>query len=91
MEQNQKREMLREAERQMQALQTIRRWLAVAIGLSTMGMAAAYWGFAGAVRHPLAGGLGVLLAVISLLCAFVINYGMRTGRRKVQTSLELAG
>lgn len=90
MEQNQKRELLKEAEMQMQALRTIRKWLAMAIGLSTIGGAMAYWGFAGAVPHALVGSLGIFLAVVSLLCALVINYGMRNGQRNVQKILTLA-
>lgn len=90
MEQSKKKELLREAELQLNALRTIRRWLAIAIGLSTMGGAVAYWGFAGAVQHAVAGSLGILLAVVSLLCALVINYGMRNGQRNVKKILELA-
>lgn len=90
MERNQKRELLREAEMQMKALKTIRKWLAIAIGISTVGGAMAYWGFAGAVTHVIVGSLGIFLAAVSLLCALVINYGMRNGQRNVQRILELA-
>lgn len=90
MERNQKRELLREAEMQMRALKTIRKWLAIAIGFSTIGGAMAYWGFAGAVSHVIVGSLGIFLAVVSLLCALVINYGMRNGQRNVRRILELA-
>ena len=46
-----KAQLLDEAKAQTNALKTIKRWLMYAIGVSTMGAALIYAGFAGAAKH----------------------------------------
>ena len=91
MDQEQRRKLLWEAEQQLRALRTIRRWLAIAVGVSTVGAAAAYWGFSLAGGYTAVGVIGTVAAVLSLICALLINYGMRNGQRNVQKILQLAG
>lgn len=91
MDRDQRNNMLREAELQLQALKTIRKWLAIGIGLSTAGAGVIYFGFASQPQHIVVGFIGILLTVISLLCALIINYGMRNGQRNVRKILDLAG
>ena len=91
MDQEQRRTLLWEAEQQIRALRTIRKWLAIAIGLSTVGAAAAYWGFGLADGYAAVGVIGTIVAVLSLMCALLIIYGMRNGQRIVRKILQLAG
>ncbi len=91
MNQEQRRKMLWEAEQQLRALRTIRRWLAIAVGLSTVGAAAAYWGFRLAEGYAAVGIIGTVAAALSLICALIINYGMRNGQRNVRKILRIAG
>lgn len=77
-------QLIAEAKAQNKALKTIKKWLAYAIGSSTIGAALICFAFTGATAHVLIGVLGVILTFVSLIAAFLINLGIRRGTRNVE-------
>lgn len=77
-----------EAKMQIAALKKIRLWRTIAIAFSTLGVALTYAGMAGADRNIVCGILGVSLIVISIVCAVVLNLGLKNGRRNVEKILN---
>lgn len=85
-----KKELLAEAAAQKKALVTIKKWLAYAIGASTVGLALALFGFVGESSHTAIGIFGIVLLVISLISALLINLGLKRGSRNVENILSAA-
>ena len=85
-----KAQLLDEAKAQTNALKTIKRWLMYAIGVSTMGAALIYAGFAGAAKHTALGVTGIILTILSVTAAIVINLGLKKGGRNVERILKAA-
>ena len=86
---HEKRRLSREAAMQLEALKKISRWKMIAMGLSTLGVAAAYAGLAGVVPSLFLGIFGVILTVISAAAALIINLGLKNGRRNVEKILNV--
>ncbi len=85
-----KQELLAEAEAESRALGTIRKWLAGAIGISTISVAIIIFGFAGEEVKLLPAVFGSVLLALSLICAFLINLGLKRGARNVEIILSEA-
>ena len=85
-----KKELLAEAAAQSKALGTIRKWLACAVGLSTISIALIIFGSAGETTKLLPCIFGGVLLVLSLASAFIINLGLRRGVKNVELILAEA-
>ena len=77
-----------EAQMQIQALRKINIWKNVAVVISSLGVAAAYAGFAGTSRNLFLGIPGVIIILLGLLSALILNLGLRNGRRNVNIMLD---
>lgn len=84
-----KESLSKEAEMQINALKKIRTWKTISIAVSTIGVAAAYAGFAGQNRYLFLGILGIVLIVLGIICAGVLNLGLKNGRRNVEKILNV--
>lgn len=85
-----KKELLAEATAQSKALYTIRKWLAAAIGISTVSAALIVFAFMGESVHMLAGIMGIVLLVLSAAAALLINLGLKRGTENVKNILAAA-
>ena len=85
---NEKKRMMTEAEMQLKALKKINKWKLYAIALSTIGVALTYAGMAGDTHHLGLGIPGIILIVVSIAAAFLLNLGLRNGRRNVEKILN---
>ena len=90
MKQLSKKELLAEAMAQSKALKTIRKWLAAAIGISTVSMALILFGFMGESAHMLMGIIGIVLLVLSVAAALLIDLGLKRGTENVKNILASA-
>lgn len=90
MKQLSKKELLAEAKAQSRALDTIRKWLAAAIGISTVSVALIVFGFMGESVHMLIGIIGIVLLVLSAAAALLINLGLKRGAENVKNILAAA-
>ena len=86
---NEKERLSKEAGMQIAALKKIRVWRTVAIALSTLGVAAVYANMAGESGNLVCGILGISLIVVSIVCAAVLNLGLKNGRRNVEKILNV--
>lgn len=78
-----------EAQMQIEALRKINIWKNIAVILSSLGVAAAYAGFAGTSRNLFLGIPGVIIILLGLLSALILNLGLRNGRRNVNKMLDV--
>ncbi len=85
-----KKELLAEAAAQSRALNTIKKWLAAAIGISTVSTALIVLGFMGEGVHMLIGITGIVLLVLSVTAALLINLGLKRGSENVKNILTAA-
>ncbi len=85
---NEKKRMMKEAEMQIKALKKIDKWKLGAIAFSTIGVALTYAGMAGDSRHLFLGILGIILIIVSMAAAFLLNLGLRNGRRNIEKILN---
>ncbi len=90
MKQLSKKELLAEAAAQSRALKTIKKWLAAAIGISTVSAALIVFGFMGESVHMLIGVIGIVLLVLSVAAALIINLGLKRGSENVKNILSAA-
>lgn len=86
---NEKKRMMKEAEMQIKALKKINKWKLYAIAFSTVGVALTYAGMAGNSRHLCLGILGIILIIAGITAAFLLNLGLRNGRRNVEKILRV--
>ncbi len=84
-----KERLSREAGMQVAALKKIRMWRTIAIALSTLGVAVVYANAAGKSGSLVCSILGISLIVISIVCAAVLNLGLKNGRRNVEKILNI--
>lgn len=84
-----KERLSKEAGMQIAALKKIRVWRTIAIALSTLGVAVVYANMAGESGNLICGILGISLIVISIVCAAVLNLGLKNGRRNVEKILDI--
>lgn len=82
-----KRELSKEAQMQIKALKKISMWRTMAIAVSTIGVALAYAGLAGDNQNIILGILGIILVALSVICAVILNVGLKNGRRNVEKML----
>jgi len=78
-------QLLAEAEAQNKALKTIKKWLAYAIGLSTIGAALTLFAFSGKIT--IIGVVGIILTFLSVTAALIINLGIKRGTANVEKIL----
>ena len=90
MKQLSKKELLTEAMAQSKALDTIKKWLAAAIGISTVSMALIVFGFMGESAHMVIGIIGIVLLVLSAGAALLIDLGLKRGSENVKNILAAA-
>lgn len=88
---NEKKRMVEEAQMQLKALKKINKWRLYAIAFSTIGVALTYAGMAGDSRHLCLGILGIILIILGITAAFLLNLGLRNGRRNVEKILSAVG
>lgn len=82
--------LIREAERQTEALKQISSWRTMATGVSTIGAALIYAGFIGS-HHPVIGIGGAAFLLLGMCGAVIFNLGLKNGRRNVEKILRAAG
>ncbi|WP_428379113.1 hypothetical protein [Olsenella sp. Marseille-QA0557] len=85
-----KKDLVREAQLQTNAIQQLSAWLRLACSLLVIGIIVAYWGFS------MGGGtgfgvLGIVLAVLGGIAALVLKIGTNNARRNVEAILDAAG
>ncbi|MDO5516884.1 MAG: hypothetical protein Q4F66_04970 [Clostridium sp.] len=85
-----KRVLLDEAEKQTKEVENLKKWLRNSIGFSTITMVIAYFGITGFGFRFICGVLGVVLTIFFICSAFIINLGIRNGRRNVEKILGTA-
>lgn len=85
-----KKQLLAEAEAQTKALKTIKKWLAYAIGVSTLSVALTCFAFLGGTTHIVVGVIGIVLTLLSTSAALIINLGIRKGTKNVEQILSAA-
>lgn len=78
-----------ESEQQLKALKMIGRWRTLALALSAVGIALAYYGFHGAAKNLSMGIPGILLIVVGFAGAAILNLGIRNGKRNVEKMIRL--
>lgn len=83
----QKRNILIEAQMQLNALKKINLWKNIAIAISTLGVATVYAGIAGFGHCLFLSVLGVIIIISGLSGALVLNLGIRNGKRNVEKML----
>lgn len=84
----QKRSLSKEAEMQLAALKTISRWKTLSLAISAVGVAITYASFAGTERKLFLGIFGILVIIIGVICALILNLGLKNGRRNVEKILD---
>lgn len=85
---NEKKRMMKEAEMQLEALKKINKWKLYAIAFSAIGVALTYAGMAGDSRHLFLGIPGIIFIIAGTAAAFLLNLGLRNGRRNVERILN---
>lgn len=86
---DEKKVLSREAQMQLQAIKRIGVWRKICMILSTLGLAAAYAGFAGTQNHLFLGIFGILVMLLSICAASVLNIGIKNGKRNVEKMLNV--
>lgn len=84
-----KRRLSEEAKLQMTALKRIGRWRTVALFISAVGVAAAYTGLSSQTHNLFLCIPGIAAILLGLICAIVLNLGIRNGRRNVGKILDV--
>ena len=82
-------ELSKEAEMQIKALKKISQWKTIAIGISVIGVAVTYAGFAGAEKNIFMSILGIIILIISTIVAIILNLGLKNGRKNVEKILNV--
>lgn len=85
-----KKQLLREAEQQTNALNQLKRWMQYAMLLSSCALVLAWWGLTGAGVRFACGVIGIILVFLGVVCAAIIGLGIRNGRRNVANILHAA-
>lgn len=85
-----KKDLVREAQLQTNAIQRLSVWLRLACSVFVIGLIVAYWGFAldGGIAFGI---LGIVLAVLSGPAALILKIGTNNARKNVQAILKAAG
>ena len=78
-----------EARLQTQALQKIGHWRTIALAVSASGAAFAYAGFAGIKGTYFCSVFGIILLVLGIICAAILNLGIKNGRCNVEKILHV--
>ena len=84
-----KSRLTKEASMQMAALKRINLWKNIAIALSTIGIALAYAGAAGHSQNIFLSILGIIIIIVGIICALILNLGLKNGRRNVGKILDI--
>ena len=82
-----KKVLLDEAEKQTKEIQNLKKWLRSSIGLSTITMIIAYFGITGLGLRFICGILGILFTIIFVGSAFLVNLGIKNGKKNIELSL----
>lgn len=82
-----KKQLLEEAEKQTKILKGLKVWLRNSISLSTIAMVIAYFGIRRSGVSFTFGLIGVIMAVLCIISAFLINLGIRNGKQNVEKIL----
>lgn len=85
-----KKQLIREAEQQKNALRQLTRWIKYAMLFSSCTMVLTWWGLTGEGVRMVFGIAGVILTIVGMVCAAVIGLGVRNGRRNVEHILKAA-
>jgi len=85
-----KSQLLAEAKAQNKALKIIKKWLAYAIGLSTIGVALTIFAFSGETTYIIVGIIGIILTLLSVIAALIISLGIKRGTKNVEMILKAA-
>lgn len=83
-----KKQLIREAEQQKNALKQLSRWVTYAMLFSSCMMVLTWWGFTGTGIRFILGGVGTFLMIAGIICAAIIGLGIRNGRRNVERILQ---
>lgn len=89
MKDEEKKQMIYEAEKQSKLLKNLSKWSRNAMGLSSIGIVIAYYGLS---NHGIKFAFGVLGVVLTVVCAaacIIINLAIRNGRRNVNSILNI--
>lgn len=89
MKAEEKKQMMYEAEMQNKMLVNLSKWFRNIMILSSIGVVIAYYGLSGSGTKFAFGIFGVLFTVICVIACFLINLGIRNGRKNVTHILEL--
>ncbi len=82
-------EISKEAEMQIKALKKISKWKIYSIGISMIGVAITYAGFAGTEKNIFMSILGIVIMIISTISAVIFNLGLKNGKRNVEKMLNV--
>ena len=85
-----RKQLIKEASMQAEALKWIGRWRTAALFVSALGVLFAWYGLSNGVPSMIAGILGILMTVIGFALAVVFNLGIRNGSRNVEKILNTA-
>lgn len=86
-----KKQLLREAQQQTDALKQLKHWMQWAMIVSSCAVALAWWGLMGEGFRFAFGIVGVVATFAGIICAALIGLGIRNGRRNVEHILRAAG
>lgn len=81
--------LLAETRMQIKALKKINEWKRLAIIISTIGVAIAYAGIAGAPSHLFLGVLGIILTLAGAVSAVITGLGLKNGRKNVEKMIHV--
>ncbi|MDD3224496.1 MAG: hypothetical protein PHX70_07310 [Clostridium sp.] len=89
MKDEEKKQMLYEAENQSKLLKKLSKWSINAMGLSSVGIVIAYYGLSHSGMKFTFGVFGVLFTVICAIACLLINLAIRNGRKNVNNILKI--
>jgi divalent metal cation (Fe/Co/Zn/Cd) transporter len=89
MKDEEKKQMVYEAEKQSKLLKNLAKWSRNVMGLSSIGVVVAYYGLSHSGIKFALGVFGVLFTVICVIACLLINLAIRNGRRNVNHILEM--
>lgn len=89
MKDEEKKQMVYEAEKQSKLLKNLSRWSRNVMGVSSIGVVVAYYGLSHSGIKFALGVFGVLFTVICTIACLLINLAIRNGTRNVNNILEM--
>lgn len=89
MKDEEKKQMVYEAEKQSKLLKNLGKWSINVMGLSSIGVVIAYYGLSHSGIKFAFGVFGVVFTVVCAIICLLINLAIRNGRRNVNSILKI--